>query len=156
MASGRVGSRQKALLLEARLLRDEGRRSEALRILDRAMAVSRETGIGYLGAAIAGEIAAVAGAADVRGRALAEGEAILAAGAVSHNHLWFRRRAMEVALSARDWDAVERHAAALEGYTRSEPLPWADFFVARGRALAAHGRGSRGTVLTAELARLPG
>jgi hypothetical protein len=61
---------------------------------------------------------------------------------------------MEAAIGARDWDAVECHAAALERYTRSEPLPWADFFVARGRALVAHGRGSRGTVLAAELARL--
>ena len=34
---------------------------------------------------------------------------------------------------------VERYAAALEEYTRSEPLPWADFFVARGRALPLAG-----------------
>ena len=108
--------------------------------MEDAAASSRETGIAYLGAAIAGEIAAVTDAADAREAALAEGEALLAAGAVSHNHLWFRRRAMDAALRAGDWGAVEHHAAALDEYTRSEPLPWADFFVARGRALAAQGR----------------
>ncbi len=143
-----------SLLLEARLLHDEGRRPEALQVLEDAAASSRETGIAYLGAAIAGEIAAVTDAADAREAALAEGEALLAAGAVSHNHLWFRRRAMDAALRAGDWGAVEHHAAALDEYTRSEPLPWADFFVARGRALAAQGRAPRGTVPTPTLAGL--
>lgn len=33
---------------------------------------------------------------------------------------------------------------------RPEPLPWSDFYIARGRALAAYGEGARdeGTVLT--------
>ena len=31
--------------------------------------------------------------------------------------------------------------AELEHYTRSEALPFADFYIARGRALAACGRG---------------
>jgi tetratricopeptide (TPR) repeat protein len=113
------------LLLEARLLHGAGRRVEALRVLERAMTVSRETGVDYLGAVIAGEVAVAAEVADVRAQALAEGAAILAARTVSHNHLWFHRRAMEAALGAGDWSAVERHAGALEAYTRSEPLPWA-------------------------------
>jgi tetratricopeptide (TPR) repeat protein len=136
------------LLLEARLLHDEGLRPEALGSLERAAASSRETGIAYHGAAIAGEIAAVTDTADAREAVLAEGEALLAAGAVSHNHLWFRRRAMDATLRAGDWGAVERHATALDEYTCSERLPWADFFVARGRALAAQGRSLRGTTPT--------
>ena len=61
---------------------------------------------------------------------------------------------MEVALELADHDEVERYAAALEDYTRAEPLPWSDFFIARGRALAAFGRGRRDAALTAEILRL--
>ncbi len=94
------------------------------------------------------------GSVDAPEAALAEGEALLTAGAVSHNHLWFRRRAIDATLQARDWGSVERHAAALEEYTRSEPLPWAEFFVARGCALAARWGSPRGTTPSRELASL--
>src|SRR5262249_45653739 len=40
------------------------------------------------------------------------------------------------ALSTRPWDSVEHYAAMLEDFTRAEPLPWSDLFIARGRALA--------------------
>ena len=49
---------------------------------------------------------------------------------------------------------MDRYAAALEDYTRAEPLPLSDFFIARGRALAAFGRGRRDAALAAELERL--
>ena len=75
-----------------------------------------------------------------RGRSLAEGEELLRAGSVGHNHLRFHRHAIEASLNAGAWDEVERYAQALEDYTRPEPLPWADFWIAWGRALAVHGR----------------
>ena len=80
--------------------------------------------------------------ATVRDTALAEGEALLAAGSISHNHLLFRRDAIEACLDAGAWDGAENHAGALEDYVRQEPSPWTDFVVARGRTLAAHGRGT--------------
>jgi hypothetical protein len=50
---------------------------------------------------------------------------------------------------------VERTAAELEQYTRSEPLPFADFYIAYGRTLAACGRGPSDTTgVVAELQRL--
>jgi hypothetical protein len=61
---------------------------------------------------------------------------------------------MEASLIAGDWDGVERYAAALEAYTRPEPLPWANLRIARGRALARHGRGERGELALRELRRL--
>jgi hypothetical protein len=70
---------------------------------------------------------------------------------VSHNHLLFPRDAIEVYLEAGDWEGVERSTARLMQYTRSEPLPFADFYIARARALAACGRGQSDT---AELERL--
>ena len=78
-----------------------------------------------------------------RAAALAEGEAILAAGAVSHNFVFFNRYAMEASLAANDWAGAERYAARLEAALESEPLPMTDFLVARGRALAAAGRGRK-------------
>ena len=74
---------------------------------------------------------------------LPEGERILARGCVFHNYFWFYRDAIEVALGTADWDAVERHASALEQFTHAEPVPWTSFFVARGRALSAYARGER-------------
>lgn len=50
---------------------------------------------------------------------------------------------MEIGLEEQDWPAAERAADALEAYSRPEPIPRRDFFVARGRALGAHGRGQR-------------
>ena len=44
-----------------------------------------------------------------------------------------------------------RYAAALEDFTRPEPLPWSEFFIAHGRALAACGRGRRDAALRAEI-----
>src|SRR5581483_5117309 len=71
---------------------------------------------------------------------LDEADALLAAGAVFHNHLIFGKDAIDACLAMGDWERAERHARALEACTRAEPLPMADFFVARGRALAAAGR----------------
>ena len=91
----------------------------------------------------------------VRQAALKEGEALLQAGAVSHNHLLFRRDAIDAYLGAGDWEGAERSAAALEDYTRAEPLPFSGFYIARARALAARGGGrSDPTALAAELERL--
>jgi hypothetical protein len=91
----------------------------------------------------------------VRQAALEEGEALLRAGAVSHNHLLFRRDAIDACLGAGDWEGAERCAAALQDFTRAEPLPFSDFYIARARTLAAHG-GQRlnAEALAAELERL--
>ena len=50
-----------------------------------------------------------------------------------------------------EWDEVERYASALEDYTRSEPLPWSDYFVGWGRALSAWGRGRHDSELLTNL-----
>ena len=42
----------------------------------------------------------------------------------------------------------------LEDFTRDEPYLWSTFFAARGRALAAWGRGRRDAEALAELRRL--
>jgi DNA-binding SARP family transcriptional activator len=67
---------------------------------------------------------------------LSQGEALLARGCVSHNHLEFRRLAIEFSLRHHDFREARRHAAALAQYTRGEPLPWSDLVVRRAEWLA--------------------
>lgn len=128
----------KLWLAECRML--GGERAQALEIGRAAMAISRETAIGFIGPAILGLIAWATTSSAEREAALAEAEDLLARGSISHNHLLFRRYAIEAALDGADWDGAERHADALRAYTSAEPLPWAELVTARGRALAAHGR----------------
>jgi hypothetical protein len=90
----------------------------------------------------------------VRRQALDEGEEILREGAVSHSHLFFYADGMDTHLESNQWDEVDRYAAALEEFTRPEPVPWCDFFIARGRTLAAYGRGNRDDSTIEELRRL--
>ena len=119
----------------AMVARAEAGRREALDLLHRALAISRETGLSFMGPWILGHLAVMTEDPVERRAALAEGEEILRKGAVGHNHFWFFRYAIDASLSSRDWDGAERYSAALEDYTRPEPLPWADFFVRYGRAL---------------------
>jgi hypothetical protein len=61
---------------------------------------------------------------------------------------------MEACLESAEWGEVDRYADTLEALTQPEPLPWCDFFIARARALAAHGRGRRGEANMGDLLRL--
>ncbi len=61
---------------------------------------------------------------------------------------------MDACLGTGEWERVDRYAQVLEDYTRAEPLPWTDHFIARGRALAAFGRGNRDDATMQELQRL--
>ncbi|HET6521639.1 MAG TPA: tetratricopeptide repeat protein, partial [Geminicoccaceae bacterium] len=155
--SRRLGARRfeaESLLFLGEIEHAAGRRAEALRYLREALAVSRDAGMDYMGPCMLGALARATDDPEERRAALAEGEALLAAGSLSHNHLWFRRDAIEACLAVGDWDGAERHAAALEAHTLAEPLPWAELLIARGRALAAFGRGRRDGATLAELSRL--
>jgi tetratricopeptide (TPR) repeat protein len=140
----------------AMVARAEAGRAEGLDLLHRALAISRETGLSFVGPWILGELAAMTEDPFERRAALAEGEEILRKGAVSHSHFWFFRYAIDASLDSQDWAGAERYSTALEEYTRPEPLPWVDFFVRYGRALATHGRGSRGRQMTCRLEDLVG
>ena len=56
--------------------------------------------------------------------------------------MWFYRDAIEALLSAGDGAGALEYVAALEDYTRAEPLPWSDLFATRGRLLAGAARGN--------------
>jgi tetratricopeptide (TPR) repeat protein len=138
----------------AMVARAESGLSEGLDLLHRALAVSRETGVSFMGGVILGHLAFTTENPTERHAALTEGAEILRKGAVGHNHLWFLRYAIEASLDSRDWESAELYSAALEDYTRPEPLPWSEFFIARGRVLAACGDGQHSAELIAEIQRL--
>jgi tetratricopeptide (TPR) repeat protein len=132
----------------------EGNRPEAVRILRETLEVAHQTGITFSGPAILGPLALALNDLSEQRQMLAQGEALMRKGCVAHNQLRFYPDAIDVALELGDWDEAERYAAALEDFAHGEPLPWSDFFVARGRALAAFGRGCVDESTKAELERL--
>ena len=138
----------------ARIEYEEGRRPEALELLEQALEIGRDTGMAFTGPRILSAIALVTEDPERRRSALEEGEAILRLGAVSHSHFWFYRDAMQASLNVGDLAGVERYAVALEEFIRPEPLPWCEFFIARGRALAAFRQDRRDAETLAELRRL--
>ncbi|WP_429342534.1 hypothetical protein [Paraburkholderia sp. GAS42] len=143
-----------ALAYRAELHRVAGRQSEALDDIGEALAISRETGIAYMQPFYLGVLARATDDEAVFETALAEGEALLVAGAVSHNHFLFRRGAIDACIDRGLWDAAATHAAALEDYARREPSPFSAFVVARARALVSYGRGNRDLASLNELQQL--
>jgi tetratricopeptide (TPR) repeat protein len=136
----RLGARRfEAQNLEfgGRILFAQGRRADAARQLREGLALCREVGLQFSGPRAIGALAVATEGPAERCRLLEEGEALLRRGAVGANHLWFYRDAIEALLQAGDADVALRYAAALEAYTRPEPLPWSDLFIARARALTA-------------------
>jgi class 3 adenylate cyclase/tetratricopeptide (TPR) repeat protein len=152
-----LGSRRfeaSALAWKARVLLAEGQGVEAAALAARAVQASYDAGVGFDAPRIIGILALATEDRDERRRLLAQAEDLLAQGSVGHNHLMFYRDAIDVCLADRDWDGAERYAGLLEDFVRPEPFLWGGYFAARGRALAAAGRGRRDPEILAELARL--
>jgi len=155
--SRQLGARRfeaQGLLYEGKLDMAEGRRDDAIRHLNAALAISESVGHGFVGPCIAGALAQSRSERSGVYNALEEGERMLEAGSVSHNHFLFYPDAIDISLGAGDWDRAERYCSALEDFAKPEPLPWSDFFIARGRALAAWGQNRRDQALTEEIRRL--
>ncbi len=127
---------------------------EAEQLAQEAVDALRDGGMAFAGPMALGTLALVTRNSDRRRSALSEAEELLCGDSVSHNFLGFYPDAMETCLQMAEWDGVDRYAQALEGYTSAEPLPYTDFLIARGRALAAFGRGYRDDATMQELQRL--
>ena len=86
-----------------------------------------------------------------RRAALDEGVELLDRGCVGHNYYHFYAHAIDASADLGDLEALAHWADALEAYTRPEPNPWADFHIARGRALALALKGNRDAEAAAAL-----
>jgi tetratricopeptide (TPR) repeat protein len=129
-----------------------GDAERASKLLEEALSISRDTGLGLLGPWILGHLARTSADPSKSRRYLEEGDRLIAKGCVAHNYWAFYRDAVDVSLRDRAWGEAERYAAALEALVRPEPWPRCEFIVRRARALAAHGLGSRNPELLAEIA----
>ena len=132
----------------------DGDAAAALALADRAVAICRQHGMAHIGPFALGVRALAEPDPQARRQWLRESEAQLDGGAVSHNHLWLREIAIETSLDLADWDAVDAACARLAAYTAREPVPYWDGVIARGAALARHGRGERSAELATELRHL--
>jgi class 3 adenylate cyclase/tetratricopeptide (TPR) repeat protein len=132
----------------------EGQHREALQKARASLAIAREGNMRFMGPAALGLLMLVTDDATERKRAGSEAETLLAAGAVSHNHPYFRSNAIEVSLREREFDEAERHARALADFCPEHGLLLLEFIADRGLALARTGRGERSPELAAEIDRL--
>jgi DNA-binding SARP family transcriptional activator len=139
------------LAFRAQLRATRGEASAALADAREALALSRGAGMSYLGPAVLAVLGGVTDDPCERAAALDEGEQLLAGNRLIHNHLMFRRDAIEATLRAGDAAAARRHADALAAVSADEPLFLARFHAAGGRALAAWLDGERGAGVSAEL-----
>jgi hypothetical protein len=131
-----------------------GPREDIDAIMEQAAQTSRATSSGFLGPWVMGTQALVSDDPEKSRQALKTAEEILAGDCVGHNYFALYRIAMEVSLRLQDWDEVNRFADALQSYSRPEPLPRTDFYIARARTLARFGRGERDDSTIRALRRL--
>ncbi|MGQ0429920.1 MAG: BTAD domain-containing putative transcriptional regulator [Gammaproteobacteria bacterium] len=117
-------------------LAEQGGGADAQVLLRQATALALEVAATYCGPWCLGVQALFTPNADRARELLAQGEALLARGCVSHNHLEFRRLAIEFSLRHADWREARRHARALADYTREEPLAWSELVVRRAEWIA--------------------
>jgi tetratricopeptide (TPR) repeat protein len=130
---------------------DAGR---SIEILEEALGIGRETGLGFVGPWVLGHLARATPDPSRSQRYLEEGEGLIAKGCVGHNYWGFYRDAIDVSLRDCNWSEAERYAAALEDLSRPEPWPRCEFVVRQARTLAAYGRGGRDPRLLAEIAAM--
>ncbi len=156
-----LARRSKARNFEAQILENQARflfgsqqRGKALAVIDQALQIVREVGMSFCGAtALATKARIVADTAESR-QLLREAEAVLDAGCVAHNHMWFAQMAVEAELARQGYGEMRRYADRLERYTQRQKLKWCDFTIERARALAAFGEGDRSGDLRKKLQQL--
>jgi tetratricopeptide (TPR) repeat protein len=138
----------------AECLLASGRHAEALAATERALGIARASGMAFGGPIILGLRQRMVGDPVERERGEAEASDLFASGSIAHNQIGYRRHVIEDAIARRDWPRALAHAAALEEYTRAEPLPSCDFIIARARVIAALAAQPEDPDSLRELARL--
>ncbi|MCC6522709.1 MAG: AAA family ATPase [Polyangiaceae bacterium] len=138
-------SRHLVALCLARL----GRRDEAERASREALELYRGCPPEYWEPVLLGGLAALTADEPERRALHARAEELLAGAVLAHNHVLYRRYAVDDACAHEEWDEVARHAAALERFVAGEPGGLGAFVIERARFLVAGARGGRGAELRA-------
>ncbi len=138
----------------ARALVCLGRWDEARQELEQALAMARASSLAFVGPMILGLLARLARSDVERRRYYEEGLELLRKGAPCHNHFYFHRDAIDLALVLGDWRLLEKHATAIVDYVQGEDVQWVTYFADRGRALGRYLQGERHPALMEELTRL--
>lgn len=125
--------------------------TSARQTIDRALKAAEGSAIGFCGPWICGTAARLSDSPQQARGFLDTGEALLDAGAVAHNHYFFRREALACCLDLADWDGVDHHAAAFAAYLDTEPTQWTKFFIQRARAFAARRQGQGDATMERDL-----
>jgi len=135
---------------------EQGDRAAATTFAQQSVEILRESdsGMTFYGPCSLGVLALATENIELRRSAIDEAESLLADFSTSHNYLGFYEMAMEVCIQTAAWDEVVRYADALDNYMEFESMPRSDFFIARGRTLANHGRGNRDQATMNEMQRL--
>jgi len=121
------GAELQALAGNAALARDMARE---------AVVLGREHAMAYMGPAIFGMAARLIDDPAERQALLAEGDRLLSAPTLAHNHFFFRRYAIDAELADGRAEEARRHALALAKYAEREPTPLTDLVASRGVLLA--------------------
>jgi class 3 adenylate cyclase/tetratricopeptide (TPR) repeat protein len=152
-----VGARRYQALIWACLAESAiglGDSAKARDAIEHALALARETGMGFCGPIVLQLKARLARSRDDAARWRAEAEALLSAGCVSHCHIAYHRDGIDDGIARHEWARVLRHVEELERFTAPEPLPYTDWLIARGRVLAALAERPDDAALQAERSRL--
>ncbi len=131
-----------------------GRTAEAHDRNEQALLFARETGMRFIGPFILALKARMESDPVKREQYRSEGQRLIDQGGVGHSPIAYHRLGIEDTLSRGEWERTRAHAAALESYTSNERLPYTDFLIARGRALAALGANPQEAAARGELERL--
>ena len=142
------------LTVLAQTLFETGRAAEAHERNEEALVLANETGTRFGGPFIFALKARMEDDPRERERCRAEAETFLDEGGVGHSPIGYHRIGIDDTLARGEWVRARAHAAALEAYTRDEPLPYVEFLIARGRVLAELGEQPADAAARAELARL--
>lgn len=132
----------------------QARLDEARALLRDALAMARETGIGFGGPLILGLLVRVSEDVPERAAFAREAERILDAGCFSHCHFLYRRLAIDDALARGEHDEALRQGAALERYTAAQALPYSDMLVRRACAWVAVERDPQNAQAWSQIASL--
>ena len=115
-------------------------RKEMYKMAKEAAETSRQYGQRFHGPGILGGLLLVSDDPNEREQIIAEAEAELKKGCVSHNYFWFYQFAMQSAINNREWDWLEHFRKGLAFYDPEPRTLWSTFFIHRSRCLESYYR----------------